>query len=771
VLLVLFNANMSDDIFKARAESLFKLYTKEGGNLGFLIPEYQRGYDWNKKNIQRLFEDILTGLKQREKDPKSVSFLGTLILLDNEEKENSFDGYSYSIIDGQQRLTTISLIASRLFGFLDQMLNSLEKLSLKEKSKNWLVVEIKHIKLRLLRLTFGTLENEHLETFPFPRIIRHYDNRASSERDSQYESVISKYLFDFSLYVRSKEYDQQFIFKFDESNENKLLEDNINIIDEVISKIIVHDIHQVLDVSLPQKTEITRVGYSSLFEKLSNNAVDKNKVLSDVQNTNGELIEIIRLVLFSNFLLSKVIVTVVTVVEEKYGFDIFDSLNTTGEPLTAIQTFKPRVIRFEKDDGKGYSGSISEKYFTLVEEYLEAFEILSNKQRASQDLIVSFALYKTGEKVSLKLDAQRHYLKTKLDSISNQINIKEQLKSKRELVKNLSDVACFYSSFWNKDNIVSVLPNFENRNLLLLCINFLMDLKMTMCIPVICRFLECSNILNDKTYFEKSLLAFTAYIVLRRGATGRTDGIDSDIRSMMQFGLMKKEPTPLSVGMKNENEVLSIDKVKEILRGYLLKKKVVDKESWVGLVVNKPLYKEAKDLCKFILITAFHHSRTSINSILLKKEKPSNETDYLNIDSWRSNHFRTVEHIAPQAKTKNWDQEIYTQPYLVHSIGNLTLLPQVENNVAGYNSWKFKKLLFDAFSCATIEDVQQIIEKAKKQGVTFSEKTKDILLHKPKQLPYLKSIINSEKWTKEIIESRGKNIGNLAWDEISKWLF
>jgi hypothetical protein len=30
--------------------------------------------------------------------------------------------------------------------------------------------------------------------------------------------------------------------------------------------------------------------------------------------------------------------------KEEYAFEMFDSLNTTGDPLTAFETFKPKVV-------------------------------------------------------------------------------------------------------------------------------------------------------------------------------------------------------------------------------------------------------------------------------------------------------------------------------------------------------------------------------------------------------------------------------------------
>jgi uncharacterized protein with ParB-like and HNH nuclease domain len=79
----------------------------EGSSKRFIIPVYQRDYSWNKKNCQKLWDDILIlGNCQR-----ADHFLGTIVgIVDNFAE--------YVIIDGQQRLTTVSIFLLALHNFL-----------------------------------------------------------------------------------------------------------------------------------------------------------------------------------------------------------------------------------------------------------------------------------------------------------------------------------------------------------------------------------------------------------------------------------------------------------------------------------------------------------------------------------------------------------------------------------------------------------------------------------------------------------------------------
>ena len=126
---------------------------------------------------------------------------------------------------------------------------------------------------------------------------------------------------------------------------------------------------------------------------------------------------LIQLMLFSHYLLKSVVLTRVEAKDEDSAFDIFDSLNTTGEPLTAIETFKPRVISFEREL-TGYKGSETEAHFNRLEANLSHIES-DKRQTAIKELLVTFALYLEGYKLPLNLAAQRNYLRNVFEKPNN----------------------------------------------------------------------------------------------------------------------------------------------------------------------------------------------------------------------------------------------------------------------------------------------------------------------------------------------------------------
>jgi uncharacterized protein with ParB-like and HNH nuclease domain len=72
-------------------------------NKSFKIPDYQRGYDWKNSNFDMLWDDILYYLED-----ESRLFLGSIIL-QSMDKDTSNDK-RYYVVDGQQRITTITIL-------------------------------------------------------------------------------------------------------------------------------------------------------------------------------------------------------------------------------------------------------------------------------------------------------------------------------------------------------------------------------------------------------------------------------------------------------------------------------------------------------------------------------------------------------------------------------------------------------------------------------------------------------------------------------------
>jgi len=74
-----------------------------GHNVTYSIPPFQRDYSWSEENWEELWFDIIA-MYSGETDAETEHYMGYLVLQDSDNKKFS------SVIDGQQRITTISII-------------------------------------------------------------------------------------------------------------------------------------------------------------------------------------------------------------------------------------------------------------------------------------------------------------------------------------------------------------------------------------------------------------------------------------------------------------------------------------------------------------------------------------------------------------------------------------------------------------------------------------------------------------------------------------
>lgn len=74
----------------------------DGSDKKLFIPVYQRNYDWKRDNCELLFNDLIKLIKTGKKS----HFFGSIVTA----HQHGGGGDSFVIIDGQQRITTVSLL-------------------------------------------------------------------------------------------------------------------------------------------------------------------------------------------------------------------------------------------------------------------------------------------------------------------------------------------------------------------------------------------------------------------------------------------------------------------------------------------------------------------------------------------------------------------------------------------------------------------------------------------------------------------------------------
>lgn len=78
-------------------------------NVKYVVPRFQREYSWTKDEVSELWHDVVSNLKLEDNIIINLEyFIGSLVLI-GEDKSSELQ-----IVDGQQRLTTITLLLSAL---------------------------------------------------------------------------------------------------------------------------------------------------------------------------------------------------------------------------------------------------------------------------------------------------------------------------------------------------------------------------------------------------------------------------------------------------------------------------------------------------------------------------------------------------------------------------------------------------------------------------------------------------------------------------------
>ena len=85
----------------------------------FVIPIYQRNYDWSEDNCKQLWEDIYE-IGQTSKEESKVHFIGSIVYVCNDEYTTD-EIEQFVVIDGQQRITTITLLLIAIYHYAQKI--------------------------------------------------------------------------------------------------------------------------------------------------------------------------------------------------------------------------------------------------------------------------------------------------------------------------------------------------------------------------------------------------------------------------------------------------------------------------------------------------------------------------------------------------------------------------------------------------------------------------------------------------------------------------
>ncbi|MGD1806956.1 HNH endonuclease family protein [Dapis sp. BLCC M126] len=530
-------------------------------------------------------------------------------------------------------------------------------------------------------------------------------------------------------------------------------------------------------------SELWNYEYSQLFETVKQY---KNIQPSNLDRNQKNICSLVQLFTFSSYLLKRCCLTVIKPVSQLRAFDMFQSLNATGTPLTAIETFKPLVVNVADSKTQGFKNSNFDKNFTKIENLMERLRSASSKNKRTNEYLTLFSFTYEGKSLLKQFSTQRNWLIEKFDrDCSSNQDEQSLLKDKEKFIEQMGDIAEYCQEIlYSQENLKKILPklNFldeSERKLASFSLLYLKDAKHKMAHTILSRFysliirtqndsesLEEENQIQAQENFAISCKIVAAFFTLWRSALPTT-GLDNVYRKLLQE----------KMSWKKGNSEMTIGNLKRHFKNALETQEIGTKEKWINKAINYLRYDNVQKVCRFVLFITSHDTISDPEHPgLMKVGKPKSSFPYLEPSQWLSKDLKSIEHIAPQKPElqteANWDENLYTNDDY-EQIGNLTLLPTKINSSAGNKKWIEKLIYYCHLSEKDADKLSDLKNRAEKNKVNLNDTTIK-LLTEASCFDHIKPIIEigpTGKWDKNFVEERTKCICDILWKRMyEEWL-
>ncbi|MCX6005710.1 MAG: DUF262 domain-containing HNH endonuclease family protein [Chloroflexi bacterium] len=121
------------------------------GDMQYIVPFFQRPYVWDEDNWEGFWENVNQIYLDYQKGKNSEHFIGTLIVKQKTAEELGQN--QYDLIDGQQRLTTVSILLKCLHdsckGNLPKLKEQIDRLLIFENAKGERFIRVKNCRIDL----------------------------------------------------------------------------------------------------------------------------------------------------------------------------------------------------------------------------------------------------------------------------------------------------------------------------------------------------------------------------------------------------------------------------------------------------------------------------------------------------------------------------------------------------------------------------------------------------------------------------------------------
>jgi hypothetical protein len=762
-----------------------KSFFSQGGR-GFYIPYYQRHYSWDEVNAKKLIDDLFNSTRKVFVDHQSTVFLGTVIL----HKENSIQTGVHvdtpnlmtaisNVVDGQQRITSIALLATVLSEELEKYSAISDQFDDFTSLKN----DLDDAKIVLQEFYSVEIRKTGVAPEMKPIIIRAGDVSANPATDQWtmsgpsrdfYKSPSSHYLSEF---INGK--------KIDDISVSDRLEGVIGTFKSVIKSELSSDESSLI-------SDLLRVNSTngSTLKNFLSFPISNAAFLSFSEDKKSCYLQSAMLLAVYKFFSEGCHIVFIECDNEGLAFDMFQALNATGTPLTAFEVFKPAIV----NKWAGNYSSTIKLQVDRIEQVFDQESTANRKETITDQVICDAAIVYDGTSLTKYFSEERDWLISRLGGQTG--------PPSSELIELLADQAEYNNIFVKprRPNKNTTNFNFSSHlqvlglgaieaDLAALCIYYLKDAGHKMSNTLISTFYAKllraqstaaqQQAANDLLDVCKATAAFFTFWM---GAdTGRFP--DADYRQM--FSQLAQGNISFLSGQGNQ----SVANIKNSLRAALENQNVYDANSsqqskilWVGKAKNTAWYKRQK-VCKFALFSAFENAvpdTSTGNEGLFLDGQPGSST-FMKCQHWYSSEYEVLEHIATrdqpsQIKYSNhFDATIYPgNQSIVDKLGNLTLLSN-SVNASIYSEWPDKVFYYWSLTQPSLTVSGPVAAALKSSlGIAGIPPSLDSLQASSNYLPHLAPLslrgIGGLKWDSGFIERRSVHLCERVFDSLDAWL-
>lgn len=769
-------------VFQAETKTVLELLGQPGKF--FYIPPYQRDYSWDKPKIDRLVADVLDGLRESANAPGVLSFLGAVIVVHDTEGElvhpaiqPQLPASVFVIIDGQQRCTTLALWSVVLCSALSSHLAALERAKGTEGFEQ-VVAKAQRLNAELERVIHENLYGTQPEFSWYPRIIRSPDDQWSTRSgEAIYDSPVASALSQASVWARSAERGD---FKYQlpelpdtEVKRYRVVASALQRLDTLTKNFLKGKYPTESEVDVAQQAPLSVLDSRHLQEMVFG-APLKEDDLQRYSDRTGEgggraskpAAALLGLAALSEYLLRRVALTHIAAKAESYAFDMFDSLNTTGEPLTAYETFRPRVI---KSVGLPlFRGSLHADLLRSLDQSLPASG--PDKEKSTAQFLIHCALFEDGTRLLKKRSNQRDWIQRAWDKAA------QNPDSGLGMLKGMHSVAEVSRMFDAPREHMQVMAGQREQ----LALEYLADTKHEIAIPLLACYWRgvgdsSSAALREQwtSGYRRLVRACFAFSVLWRAARGGTAGIDDAYRRIMRGDANLGIPSLNRISILGAEPEERIAAISAAFKKLLGEHSLTDATKWAADTASHPMGSTQIEVAKVLLGAAAEDALPCNKQKGLVRSGLLDTCPQLRADApWWADAYE-LEHVAPQRPSadSDWDEAIYRVHDQVHLLGNLTLLPKWVNSGIQNGKWGKKRLIYRMLGASTAEELEVICrEGLDVERVFGSQRTHSEILAAGRHLPATRALFEVPSWDLEFIRLRSENVAQMAFARLFPWL-